>query len=41
MQKGFLFHIVTGATLSQMPLEVIQYNLTIVLEGNQYPLAKN
>ncbi len=30
-----------GATLLQVSLEVIQYPLTVALEGKQYPLAKD
>jgi hypothetical protein len=38
--KGCLF-FVNGATLLQMPVEVIQYPLTIALEGNHHPLGKD
>jgi hypothetical protein len=31
----------SGTTLLQMSIEVIQYPLTIALEGNQYPLAED
>jgi hypothetical protein len=38
LQKDRSF-FVNGAILLQMSIDVIQYPLTIALEGNQYPLA--